>query len=340
VECRKVSAFANDRLRISVTDACNLSCTYCSNEGQKHCRCGFLSVEWWKQFCKCVLNEKLYIRKLNITGGEPLLHRDLDSIISAGVEVAETISLNTNGVLLTSKRVEELYSLGLHNIKFGIDWMFGPESKPLRYPKMIDNERLLEVVKIAVSLMPRSSLNVVITEFNAKSISKVIDFVLENRINNVELLELIEHDFQKSGHSMIRPVTARGIVKSLGDRFSRIEYNPRLGKYLCWTSTEFLIQVAEDFCSRRVCRNLWSRIDTNGCLLPCIKGQDTYPIDLSSPLQPQVFSACSLMCNGPDGSVPRSTQGSILPKGEQGWYSKVDLSQLSAEGIGVSRLDP
>ena len=335
-----ISVFANDRLRLSVTDSCNLTCLYCTNEGQKHNAKNFLSPVWWTGFTEKVLAEGIYIRKLNITGGEPLLHPELDAIISQAVTIAESVSLNTNGILLSPGRVSELSELGLHNIKFGVDWVFGGATKPLLRPSKTDTAQLLASVKTAVKLMPRSSLNVVVSQFNAAFIAEIIEFVLEQKIDKVELLELIEHDFRKRGTPLVRPTSANDIVASMRGRFDRLEYNPRLAKYLCWTREGVMVQVAEDFCLRRVCRNLWTRIDARGRFLPCIKGEDVYEIDLSRPVVPQIRGISALMCSGGEHSVPRSTDGSLLPSGGQGIYEPVDLALLAEQGVSVTRLDP
>jgi molybdenum cofactor biosynthesis enzyme MoaA len=334
------SVFANDRLRLSVTDSCNFTCFYCTNEGQLHNHKTFLSPTWWSQLTKKIRDEEVYVRKLNITGGEPLVHNQLDRIIALGVDIAESVTLNTNGSLLSPTRVRELANLGLTNIKFGVDWMLGGATKPLLRKLHIDADQVLASLKAAVELMPRSSLNVVISSFNASRVTEIIDFVLGNNINKVELLELIAHDFRNIGTSSVGAVRAKDIVASMRDRFDRIEYNPRLAKYICWTREGLMLQVAEDFCLRRVCRHLWSRINARGQLVPCIKGGDTYSIDLSKPLTPQIRTANLLMCNSMGNSVPRSSDGRLLSGGEQGLFQPVDFNSLSHRGVTVTELDP
>lgn len=337
---RNNSVFANDRLRLSVTDTCNLTCSYCTNEGQVHGHKDFLSLDWWAQFSDRIMAENVYIRKLNITGGEPLLHRHLDKIVERAVAIADSVSLNTNGTLLTPERVRALYGLGLHNIKFGIDWVFGGPTKPLIHTRTIDSPRLFASIMEATALMPRSSLNVVVSQFNVAHLHETVAYLVDHGIDKVEFLELIEHDFRRQGTALSRTTTAAQILASLRDKFVRVEYNPRLAKYICWTSRGLMVQVAEDFCLRRVCQNLWTRIDARGRFVPCIKGRDFYEIDFGKPLALQISTMNLLMCNGPQDFVPRASDGRLLPREEEGAYAPVDLTVLLGQGVNITQLDP
>ena len=91
-------------LRISVTDRCNLRCLYCMPDGP---------IEWFDR--RSILSfEEIYritaalavagVREVRLTGGEPLLRRDLPLLVRmlASIEEIEDLSLTTNGLLLRS----------------------------------------------------------------------------------------------------------------------------------------------------------------------------------------------------------------------------------------------
>lgn len=100
----------HDNLRLSVTDRCNIRCFYCMPEdGVKfQPREQLLSFEEIERFVRVAVT--LGVRKLRITGGEPLLRKDLPQLIRmlAAIDGIEDMALTTNGVLLRAQ-AQELY---------------------------------------------------------------------------------------------------------------------------------------------------------------------------------------------------------------------------------------
>src|SRR5215831_7219187 len=92
----------HDNLRISVTDRCNIRCYYCMPEHdvQFVARREILDFEEIERFVRIAVT--LGITKLRVTGGEPLLRRDLPVLIRslAAVPGIRDLALTTNGVLL------------------------------------------------------------------------------------------------------------------------------------------------------------------------------------------------------------------------------------------------
>lgn len=97
-------------LRVSVTDRCNFRCTYCMPKEVFGPDYPFLAREALLTFEEIVRLVRLFaslgVRKVRITGGEPLLRRDLPDLIRMLNEVdgIEDIALTTNGVLLPDTR--------------------------------------------------------------------------------------------------------------------------------------------------------------------------------------------------------------------------------------------
>src|ERR1700716_685546 len=91
----------HNNLRISVTDRCNLRCTYCMPEEvvfmDKH---ALLTFEEITRFVEIVA--PLGIDKIRLTGGEPLMRRELPRLVKmlGGVAGIKDIGLTTNGILL------------------------------------------------------------------------------------------------------------------------------------------------------------------------------------------------------------------------------------------------
>ena len=92
----------HDNLRISVTDRCNIRCFYCMPETDVHFvrRSEILDFEEIERFVRIAVT--LGVRKLRVTGGEPLVRRDLPVLIRrlSAIPGIEDLALTTNGVLL------------------------------------------------------------------------------------------------------------------------------------------------------------------------------------------------------------------------------------------------
>src|SRR5580692_11297890 len=112
----------HDNLRISVTDRCNIRCFYCMPEdGVKfQPREEILTFEEIERFVRVAVT--LGVRKLRLTGGEPLLRKGLAKLIRrlGAIEGIEDLALTTNGVLLADQ-AQELYDAGLRRLNIHLD---------------------------------------------------------------------------------------------------------------------------------------------------------------------------------------------------------------------------
>lgn len=111
-----------DYLRISLTDKCNLRCIYCMEEKGND----FFDEEeklTKDEICKIVNGcSKLGIKKIRLTGGEPLVRKDIVELVEAinKIEGIEEIYLTTNGILLEDK-VHILKKAGLKGVNISLD---------------------------------------------------------------------------------------------------------------------------------------------------------------------------------------------------------------------------
>ncbi len=112
----------HDNLRISVTDRCNIRCFYCMPEEgvQFMNRAEILTFEEIERFVRAAV--PLGITKLRLTGGEPLLRRDLPWLIErlAAIPGIRDMALTTNAVLL-EKHAADLYRAGLRRLNIHLD---------------------------------------------------------------------------------------------------------------------------------------------------------------------------------------------------------------------------
>ena len=114
-------------LRISVTDRCNFRCTYCMPKEVFGRDFAFLSREDLLTFEEIARLARVFVRlgveKVRLTGGEPLLRRDIEHLVEqlAAIEGLRDIALTTNGALLTREKARALKRAGLHRITISLD---------------------------------------------------------------------------------------------------------------------------------------------------------------------------------------------------------------------------
>ncbi len=114
-------------LRISVTDRCNFRCTYCMPKEVFNSKYQFLVRDDLLSFEEIARLAKIFsqngVSKLRLTGGEPLLRKNLDVLISelGKIPTISDIALTTNASLLTLDKARELKKSGLHRITVSLD---------------------------------------------------------------------------------------------------------------------------------------------------------------------------------------------------------------------------
>ncbi|MBZ5602704.1 MAG: GTP 3',8-cyclase MoaA [Acidobacteriia bacterium] len=141
----------HDNLRISVTDRCNIRCFYCMPEtGVKfQPRDEILSFEEIERFVRIAVT--LGVRKLRITGGEPLVRKDLAKLIAklSAIEGIEDLALTTNGVLL-AEHARDLYDAGLRRINVHLDTLDRERFKQIT--RRDDLAKVLEGIDVAQAM--------------------------------------------------------------------------------------------------------------------------------------------------------------------------------------------
>jgi cyclic pyranopterin phosphate synthase len=153
---------AHNNLRISVTDRCNLRCTYCMPEEVVFLeREQLLTFEEIERFVRAA--EPLGIDKIRLTGGEPLLRRGLDRLVSmlASVPGIKDLGLTTNGMLL-AEQAKRLFDAGLARINVSLDTL-----DPYRFRQLTRRDGL-DLVLAGIQAARRAGFNPV--KINAVSI--------------------------------------------------------------------------------------------------------------------------------------------------------------------------
>lgn len=279
--------FNKDQLRLLITDSCNLSCTYCHNEGQFGVG-NFLPVESVARLAAWLASEQIYVKSLVLSGGEPSIHPHLLQIVRALRNASDTLSMVTNGTKLDPDMIDALAASGMSYIKFGIDAVDdtaatkGPLTRPQRDdPKTI----VLNNALYANEVMPGSHLNTVISSYNTSKLRRLLLWCDENRIG-AKFLQLIEVRPEIAGINPHRDIRQHSWFGSLfarvSDLLSDVEYNPRVMKFFARTRSDQVVQFSENFCVFGSCGNLWTRVDSRARLVPCIHQPVTRQLSLTS----------------------------------------------------------
>lgn len=126
-------------LRISVTDRCNLSCSYCKTTHVQYLpQSLILSFEEIQDVVR--IGAQLGITKIRLTGGEPLLRKDITQLIRMvkNVPAIEDLGLTTNGIFLTSM-AQQLYDAGLRRLNISLDTLDREEFRRLTGSASLDD---------------------------------------------------------------------------------------------------------------------------------------------------------------------------------------------------------
>lgn len=264
-------------LRISVTDRCNFRCTYCMPAdvfGKDYAflkRSELLSFEEITRLTSLFVS--LGVRKLRITGGEPLMRKDLDHLIGMLTQIdgVEDLAMTTNGVLLP-QMAERLMKAGLKRVTVSLDALddalFGRiNGQGIGVDAVIQGMEAAEAagLKVKVNMMVRKGIN-------ESQIVPMLDFFR----GSGRILRFIEFmDVGNSnGWSLDQVVTKKEITEIIGNSYP-VEsldanyYGEVASRYkLSGTEDEFGIisSVSDAFCG--TCTR--ARLSADGSLYTCL----------------------------------------------------------------------
>lgn len=181
-------------LRISVTDLCNLRCKYCMPESgvKSLCHSDILSIEEIVEIVR--IASKNGIKKIRLTGGEPLVRRGFINLCKQISEIneIEDIAITTNGVYLKSM-ADELFENKVRRINFSLDTLIKEKYNDIT--RRNDFDKTMESLFYAIKKGFKVKINVVlIGGFNDDEIQDFVnlanDYDLEVRF--IELMQIGE----------------------------------------------------------------------------------------------------------------------------------------------------
>lgn len=151
-----------DYMRISVIDSCNLNCYYCNpHDNNKNCQAiNILSVK--NVLCIVRAATRLGITHFRLTGGEPLLHPQIDEMVSQIKKIpgVRSVSLTTNAVLL-AQHAKQLKEAGIDSINVSLDTIDASEYEHITKKSLL--HKVEQGIDAAIECGIRVKINVVLT---------------------------------------------------------------------------------------------------------------------------------------------------------------------------------
>ncbi len=264
-----------DYLRLAVTDRCNLRCVYCMPaEGVAHLRHeDVLSYEEMVRFLR--ISVKAGISKVRLTGGEPLVRKDLDFLVREISDLREDvdISLTTNGILL-AEQVDALAAAGLKRVNVSIDSL-DPDTYR-RITRVGNLADALEGVEAALEAgLEPVKVNVVVLEHLLGELEGFVDLVLRMPVH-VRFIEYMSPCgmFDDSYYVSAEKIKAR--LAELGELTRSDLPPPGAGPARYYSlrgargTLGFISPVSSHFCPE--CNRL--RLTADGRMKPCLFSQE------------------------------------------------------------------
>ncbi len=272
-------------LRISITQRCNLRCDFCHKEGQEigSCSRGIaeeMTVDEILRIARIAIG--LGINRIKLTGGEPLMRKDLCEIIKgiATIPRLEDLSMTTNGTML-GFQAKELYKCGLRRVNISL-----PTLNTETYSKLTKGKikNALDGVKAAVDagLYPVKLNMVLLNGINDDAVPQMMDFAL-NTGTILQLIELDPVNVDPEYFSVYRK-SLDAHEKMLRKKATRIETRRRMQNRHIYHLPELIVELVRpiengEFCAH--CTRL--RVTSDGKLKTCLMRNDNL-VDFLMPM--------------------------------------------------------
>ena len=248
-------------LLAELTYGCPLHCSYCSNPLDLGAYSDELTTAEWLR----VLAEarELGVLQLHLSGGEPLLRRDLGEIVRCAAELGLYTNLITSALGLTPRRAEELLAAGLDHVQISLQADEAALSDRIAGARSF--ERKLVAARLVKALGWPLTLNVVLHRHNVDRVAGILDLAEELGADRIELAHTQYYGWALRNREGLLPSRAQleraqGVVRAAHERLQgRME----------------VIYVLPDYHSRypKPCMGGWGRrqltVVPDGGVLPC-----------------------------------------------------------------------
>ena len=266
-----------DYMRISITDRCNLRCRYCMPDGIK--QISMSEILTYEEIRKvCILAAELGIRKIKITGGEPLVRKGCADLIGMikNIPGITQVTMTTNGVLLQDN-LEVLKQAGLDGINISLDTLDREKYQAITGTDACETVR--QAVAASAESGIRTKVNAVLQNASDREDWKALITLAEDLPVDVRFIELMPIGYGKKNTG----VSNMELLEEIRNVYPDIREDDRVhgnGPAVYYQipgfngSIGFISAMHGKFC--RTCNRI--RLTSTGDLKPCLCYGDTYPL--------------------------------------------------------------
>ncbi|MEJ8600860.1 GTP 3',8-cyclase MoaA [Helicobacter pylori] len=261
-----------DYIRVSVTKQCNFRCQYCMPAAPLDFFDDeeLLPLDNVLEFLKIAIDEG--VKKIRITGGEPLLRKGLDEFIAKlhayNKEVA--LVLSTNGFLL-KKMAKGLKNAGLSRVNVSLDSL--KSDRVLKISQKDALKNVLEGIEESLKVGLKLKLNTVVMKgVNDDEILELLEYA-KNRSIQIRYIEFMENTHAKS---LVKGLKEEEILDLIAQKYKIMETEkPKQGSSKIYTLENgyqfgIIAPHSDDFCQS--CNRI--RLASDGKICPCLYYQD------------------------------------------------------------------
>ena len=297
-----------DYLRISVTDRCDFRCTYCMAENMTFLpKKDLLTLEELERLCSVFIDKG--VRKLRLTGGEPLVRKNIMQLINAlGRKIdegkLEELTITTNGSQL-HRFAKDLYAAGMRRINVSLDTLDPVKFKDIT--RWGDLNRVLTGIDAALEAGLKVKINAVALKgFNGHELSDMLRWAHGKGMDMtiIETMPMGEIDEDRTDQYL--PLSQ--VRKDLSQEFALEDIPYKTGgpaRYVELKETGgrlgFITPLTHNFCES--CNRV--RLTCTGTLYLCL-GQDD-AADLRAPLRASTDN--QLIADAIDEAITRKPKG-------------------------------
>ena len=275
-----------DYLRISVTDRCNLRCVYCMPAEGIDLLAHEDVLSYEEIYRVATAAAELGIKKVRITGGEPLVRIGLSSLIEmlAQIDAIDDIALTTNGILL-ARYADELKAAGLRRVNISLDTLKPDKFRLITRGGDLDN--VLESIE-AASTAGLNPIKINVVVMARSNDDELLDFARKTVDDgwHVRFIEHMPFNSEMASSSFVSVNEVRERLASLGELEPCTFKGNGPAKYYRLPQAKgtigFITPVSEHFCFH--CNRL--RLTADGRLRPCLLSEQE--IDLRQPLRQEI----------------------------------------------------
>ena len=177
-------------LRITLTNRCNVNCLYCHHDGMVKSKDEMTADE---VYTICKVAKKIGVRKIRLSGGEPLLKKDIvETVEKISSLDFKDISMTTNGILL-EKYAQDLKDAGLDRVNVSLDTLNRETFEFITKKDYLEDAKKGILKAVEVGLYPVKINMVIMKDINQDEIDEMFEFCKEHDIV-LQLIELIESE--------------------------------------------------------------------------------------------------------------------------------------------------